>query len=103
MRARVNAGYGLWQLAFASKAPLTQDNYAAARAAMMSLRGDRGGVLGINPNLLVVPPSLEKDGRTLLKATSVADIVTVGGAQQAVPGTNVWHESADLIVTPFLA
>ena len=62
VRARVNAGFGLWQLAFGSQAPLTADNYAAARSAMMSLRGDRGGILGVNPNLLVVPPSLESAG-----------------------------------------
>lgn len=100
VRARVNTGFGLWQLAFGSQAPLSADNYAAARAAMMSLRGDRGGILGVTPNLLVVPPSLESDARTLLKATSVAQIVTGGNA---VPVTNVWHESANLIVTPFLA
>ena len=35
VRARVNAGYGLWQLAFGSQAPLSADNYAAARTAMM--------------------------------------------------------------------
>ena len=70
---------------------------------MMSLKGDRGTILGINPNVLVVPPSLEAAARKLLKATSVADTVTIGGVEQAVPATNVWHESADLIVTPFLA
>ncbi len=111
VRARVNAGYGLWQLAFGSQAPLSADNYAAARTAMMMTRGDRGGILGIIPNLLVVPPSLEENARTLLKATTVAEITggTVpatggtAGAGLVVPVTNVWHESADLIVTPFLA
>ena len=104
VRARVNAGFGLWQLAFGSKAPLTKENYAAARAAMMTLRGDRGSILGVNPNVLVAPPALEADARTLLKATSVADIVELGGgASQAVPGTNIWYESAELIVSPFLA
>ncbi|MCA8896587.1 MAG: Mu-like prophage major head subunit gpT family protein [Hyphomicrobiales bacterium] len=103
VRARVNAGFGLWQTAFGSKAPLNADNFAAARASMMSLKGDRGTILGINPNVLVVPPSLEAAARKLLKATSVADTVTIGGVEQAVPATNVWHESADLIVTPFLA
>lgn len=103
VRARVNAGYGLWQLAFGSKAPLNADNFAAARQAMTSLRGDRGGILGVMPNVLVVPPALEANARTLLKATTVAEVVTVGGVQTAVPGTNIWYGSADLIVTPFLA
>ena len=38
VRARVNAGFGLWQLGFGSKAPLTVENYGAARAAMMDFR-----------------------------------------------------------------
>ncbi len=111
VRARVNAGFGLWQLAFGSQAPLSADNYAAARAAMMSLRGDRGGILGVMPNLLVVPPSLEENARTLLRATTIAEVVggsvpVTGGTAApgaVVPVTNVWHQSADLLVTPFLA
>jgi hypothetical protein len=111
VRARVNAGFGLWQTAFGSQAPLTAANYAAARQAMMSLRGDRGGILGVMPNVLVVPPSLEPNARTLLKATSVAELVgstgplmeAIAGPGLAVPITNVWYESADLIVTPYLA
>jgi len=59
VRARVNAGYGLWQLAFGSKADLTAANYAAARAAMMDFRADGERVLGVRPTTLVVPPSLE--------------------------------------------
>ena len=49
VRARVNAGFGLWQLAFGSKAPLTPANYSAARAAMMGYRGDKGRILGVRP------------------------------------------------------
>lgn len=52
VNARVNAGFGLWQLAFASKAPLTPENDAAARAAMMKFRSDGGRILGINPTTL---------------------------------------------------
>ena len=36
VRARANAGYGLWQLAYASKQPLTHESYEAARLAMQS-------------------------------------------------------------------
>lgn len=60
VRARANAGFGLWQLAFGSRAPLTAANYAAARASMSSIKGDQGRVLGIRPNVLVVPPALER-------------------------------------------
>lgn len=90
VRARCNAGFGLWQLAFASKANLTAENYEAARAAMLSFKGDSGRPLGVTPTHLVVPPSLEGAGRRLLKAV-LAD-----------GGTNEWADSAELIVTPFL-
>jgi phage major head subunit gpT-like protein len=79
VRARVNAGFGLWQLAFASKAALTPENYAAARAAMMDYRSDGGRVLGVMPNTLVVPPALESDALHVLN-TETGD----GG------GSNPW-------------
>lgn len=91
IRARVNAGLGLWQLAYGSKAELTVANYAAARAAMGELRGDRGEVLGIMPTLMVVPPSLEAEARAVLKAAQVDGT------------TNVWADSAELLVTPYVA
>ncbi len=90
VRARANAGYGLWQLAHASRAPLSEENYAMARAAMMKRKGDKGRLLGVNPNLLVVPPSLEAVARKVLKATEVNG------------STNVWAGTADLIVSPYL-
>jgi len=54
-RGRSDAGFGLWQLAFASKAPLNKENYEAARKAMMSLKSDSGKSLGITLTHLVVP------------------------------------------------
>lgn len=90
--ARVNAGYGLWQLAFGSKAALDETNYAAARAAMMSLRGDNGKPINIRPGLLVVPPALETAAKKLVIADTMAN-----GA------TNIFRQSADVLVCPWLA
>ena len=59
VRARVNAGFGLWQLAFGSKAALNSENYAAARAAMSAMKGEEGSPRGIVPDTLVVGPSPE--------------------------------------------
>lgn len=92
VRGRANAGFGLWQLAFGSKAALTAANYAAARAAMMSFKGDEGRPLAIKPSLMVVPPSLEEAALTLLNNETGA-----GGA------TNPWKGTAKLVVTPWLA
>ena len=91
VRARVNAGYGLWQLAHASKTDLTPDTYAAARRKMMGIRGDRGRLLGVMPDLLVVPPELETEARKLLNSEN-AD----AGA------SNPWKGTAKLIVCPYL-
>lgn len=92
VRARVNAGFGLWQLAFGSQADLTEVNYAAARAAMMDFRSDGGRILGVNPTVLVVPPALESAALHILN-TETKD----GG------GSNPWKGTAELIVTPYVA
>lgn len=91
VRARVNAGFGLWQLAYASKATLDSANYAAARAAMMSLKSDEGRPMGITPTKIVVGPSLEQAGRKLIN-NPLAD----GGV------SNEWAGSAELVVVPWL-
>lgn len=90
--ARVNSGYGLWQLAFGSKKALTAENYAAARAAMMSLKGDGGKPLNVRPTLLVVPPELEGAAREILLAE-----------RNDMGATNVYRNTAELLVTPWLA
>ena len=92
VRARVNAGYGLWQLAYGSKADLTAANYAAARAAMMDFRDESGRVLGVRPTVLVVPPSLEDKALRILNTENES-----GG------GTNPWKGTAELIVSPYVA
>jgi phage major head subunit gpT-like protein len=89
---RGNAGYGLWQLAYASRQPLNADNYTAARVALQSLKSDSGKPLNIKPDTLLVGPSLESAARELLKNER-----TDAGA------TNKWYGTAELIVWPLLA
>lgn len=79
---------------FASTA-LNATNYASTRQAMMSYTDADGQPLGIMPNLLVVPPQLEDEARTILNAEFVA--VSNAGV------TNIWRNSADLLVIPELA
>ncbi|MQX38599.1 Mu-like prophage major head subunit gpT family protein [Roseospira navarrensis] len=100
VRARANAGYGLWQLAFASKAPLTADNYEAARLAMRSLTGDEGRPLNVQPNVLVAPLSLESDARRLLKTET--RVVMAGDPATPVVVGNEWAGTAEPIVTAWL-
>lgn len=102
---RCNAGYGLWQLAFGSKAALNRTNLRAAYQAMTTLKGDYGRPLGIKPTVLVCGPSLQSTARDLLNA----ELLPVNG----VPG-GVVNENAigmisntdkglvDLLVSPWL-
>jgi len=89
--ARVNVGFGLWQLAYASKQELSLDNFGAAYAAHMALKGDNGRPLGIRPSLLVVPPTLRDAALTITKADIINNT------------TNVQRGSVDVLVTPWLA
>jgi phage major head subunit gpT-like protein len=90
--ARYNVGFGFPQMAYGSKQTLDATSYAAARAAMMGLKGDYGRPLGIVPDLLVVPPALEGAARRILE--------TEYGANGA---TNEWKGTAQVLVSPWLA
>ena len=89
---RCNVGFGLPQLAWGSKQTLNAANYEVARAAMMSMKGDGGSPLGLIPDLLVVPPTLEGAGRGLLQSQ------LIGGGE-----SNKWANTAELLVTTWLA
>jgi phage major head subunit gpT-like protein len=85
-------GYGLWQLAYGSKNTLNTTNYAAARSAMMQFSNEAGELLGIRPNLLIVPPALELQAKEILMADKLE-----GG------NTNVLKETAELLILPWLS
>lgn len=89
---RCNVGYGLPQLAWGSKQTLNAANYAIARAGIQNMKGDGGRPLGLVPNLLVVPPSLESAGRQIVNS----EYGTAGV-------TNEWKGTAELLVVPWLA
>jgi phage major head subunit gpT-like protein len=90
------AGYGLWQLAYGSKNTLNPTNYAVARTAMMEFSNEEGTPLGIRPNLLVVPPSLESQGKEIL----MAEVLGITGEGSK---TNIWKGTAELLVVPWLS
>jgi len=101
---RANTGVGLWQLGYASNTDLSNPaNYGAARAAMRSFKTDAGlpfGALSSRQGVyLVVPPALEEVARQLLNS----EFMVGTGASSTVPTTNIWRNSADLIVSEYLA
>ena len=87
-----NVGYGLWQMAWGSKQTLDKAHYKTAREALMGMKGDYGRPLGLTPNLLVVPPTLEGQALELLNAE-----------RDAAGATNVYRNTAELLVVPWLA
>lgn len=89
---RLNVGYGLWQMAYASKQALDVANYGAARSAMMSFKSDAGKPLGVTPKILLVPPTLEKAALDVVQAERLAN-----GA------TNTYRNTAEVVVCPWLA
>lgn len=90
--ARAAAGYGLWQLAYGSKADLTSDNFNQAMSAMMSLKGDNERPLNIMPNLLIVPPALRAAAYAVVKAERLSN-----------GSSNVNHNVVDVHIEPRLA
>jgi phage major head subunit gpT-like protein len=90
--ARVNVGYGLWQMAYASKQTLDATNYGAARAAMMSFKADNGKPLAVRPGILLVPPALEAAALNVVQAERLAN-----GAD------NVYRNTARAVVCPWLS
>lgn len=91
VNARRNVGFGFWQLAHGSKAELNADNFAAARASMMSLTNDEGQKLGVKPTLLVVGPG---------NGAKARDVIV--RERNAAGETNIWKDEVKVLETPYL-
>lgn len=89
--SRYNVGFGLWQMAFGSKATLDQTNFDLAIAAMMSTKNDEGRPLGVKPTLLVVGPSLRDKANAVVLSQKLAN-----GAD------NPNYKVVDVLVCPWL-
>lgn len=87
-RARGNAGFGLWQLAFGSKATLDATNFDNAMEALMSFKNDEGSDLKIRPDLLLCTPGNRAAAHAILKAQNLAN-----------GETNTNYQVVDLLVT----
>ena len=88
---RLQVGFGFWQFAWGSQQVLDSAHYQTARAAISSFKGDYGVPLGLSGKLLICGPSNEYNAREILKAD-----------RNAAGAANVWFNSAELLVTPWL-
>lgn len=71
---------------------LNPDSFQAARQAMMSLKNEAGQPLNIVPDILLVPPALEKDARMILEADLINGTTNINKGLAKVV---VWPELAD--------
>ncbi len=94
VRARVGAGFGMWQLIGGSKNTLNATNFFTLKSQMASLYSNDNTTkkLGIRPTHLLCAPSNESAARTLLAAPLIN-----GG------DSNIWNGAAQLVVCPWLA
>ena len=87
-----------------STAALDVESYVEARTAIMSYTNEKVKPLGLVPNLLVVPPSLEGVARKIVKAENIAQKYTgADGKVSYVPESNVYKDTAEVLVVPQLA
>jgi len=74
--------------------PLTADNVEATRTAMMAWTDDKGNILGVNPDTLIVPPALRKAALVIADSDKEPDT--------AENNVNIWKGTVNVIEFPFL-
>lgn len=90
--SRDAAGFGFYQCIWGSKQQLDAAHYRTAREKLAGMMRDGGDPLGVMPNTLIVPPSLESAGRKL-----VVNQLAANGE------SNEWAGTAEVVVVPWLA
>lgn len=88
---RCNVGFGFWQTACASRAPLTTANYEKAVKVLHGMKRDSGSPLGIRPTTLVVGPN------NRAAAKKIIDAMLVDGGD-----SNIYYKDVDIVDTPFI-
>jgi phage major head subunit gpT-like protein len=94
-----DAGAGTYANLLTTKA-LTQANFNAAVAAMMSFVGESGKPLEVQPTLLMVPPSLRQTAYEITQAGLIAQ--GLGTSTGAAAATNVNQGEVKVLVNPRL-
>lgn len=89
--ARVNAGFGLWQLMQASNQDLTAANFKAIRTRMRGIKADNGRPLTIKPTHIYVPTALESAAELLFTRNMID-----GGS------SNELYNAVKVVVCPYL-
>jgi phage major head subunit gpT-like protein len=77
---------------------LSETTLNAGKVAMMKFPNDRGDILGLEPNLIVIPPDLEVTLKKLLNSQYTNAVATVEGANTI----NTAYGAFDYIIDPLL-
>ncbi len=85
-----------------SPTPLTHENFRIVQETMMQYVGEDGVPLGINPDLLVVPPSLKTKAAQILEMGTIAPNSVFGAEANAGPQENPLKGAARVLVVPYL-
>lgn len=88
---RCNVGFGFWQTACASRAPLNAANYEKAVAVLQGMKRESGAPLGIRPTTLVVGP------KNRAAAKKVIDAQLVDGGN-----SNIYYKDVEIVDSPFI-
>ncbi|MFL1781435.1 Mu-like prophage major head subunit gpT family protein [Candidatus Hepatincolaceae symbiont of Richtersius coronifer] len=90
IRGRGAIGYGLWQLAFGSQAPLNGENFEDAVAQMMSIQKSNGNMVGAKPTHISVGP------HNYIRAKKLFQQLQQDGT------SNIWSNEIEIVFLPFL-
>lgn len=88
---RCNVGFGFWQTACGSRAPLTVANYEKAVEVLQGMQRDSGEPLGINPTTLIV------GRKNRAAAKRIIDAMLVEGGD-----SNIYYKDVEIINSPFI-
>lgn len=94
--------YGVYANDFPTTA-MTPTGYESGRAAMRAYIGRDGIPLGIEPDLLIVPPQLEGAAKQLIEAPSIAPSAFADGQTQVGANFNIWKGTAKYLVIAEMA
>ncbi|RLM02421.1 phage head protein [Gibbsiella quercinecans] len=88
---RCNVGFGFWQTAVGSRAPLTVANYEKAVEILEGMQRTDGSPLGITPTTLVV------GRKNRAPAKRVIDAQLVDGGD-----SNIYYKDVEIVNSPFI-
>jgi phage major head subunit gpT-like protein len=90
-----DASSGVQSNLFTTK-PLNSANYAEVRAAMVSYRGESGRSMAVMPNMICVPPQLERVAKEIVAGEIIPSVAGTAAQSNVFKGTATVHVIPEL-------